>query len=338
MPVKKDVPLKEYNTFNIDVKTKFFTEVNSIEELLSVLNDKSYSAVPKLILGGGSNILLTGDFEGLVIKNNIKGIEIKEENDEYVFVKVYGGENWHQFVLHCIAKGWGGVENLSLIPGSVGAAPMQNIGAYGIELKDIFYSLEALNLETLKIETFDHEACQFGYRESVFKNIYKDKYFIYSVTFKLTKKHVFNTSYGAIQNTLDGMGVKELSIKAISDAVIKIRSNKLPDPKKLGNSGSFFKNPEITKDQFELLKLKFPEIVGYPLENSNVKVAAGWLVEKCGWKGKVVGQTGAHKDQALVLVNYGNATGNEVKELAFAIQKSVKEAFDIYLHPEVNII
>ncbi|MES2691616.1 MAG: UDP-N-acetylmuramate dehydrogenase, partial [Bacteroidota bacterium] len=245
---------------------------------------------------------------------------------------------WHEFVLYCIDKNLGGVENLSLIPGCVGAAPMQNIGAYGVEVKDTFDSLEAVEIETGDVITFTKDQCNFGYRESIFKQEAKGKYIIASVTFKLNKNPQFNTTYGAIQQTLTERGITELNVKAISDAVIHIRQTKLPDPKVLGNAGSFFKNPEIGNEQFHSLKEQHPGIVGYPVGTDHTKVAAGWLIEQCGWKGKVVGNTGSHKQQALVLVNYGNATGNEIYELAMAIQQSVKDKFGITILPEVNLV
>jgi UDP-N-acetylmuramate dehydrogenase len=291
-----------------------------------------------LILGGGSNLLLTKDFDGMVICIRLEGIEKLHEDDEYIWVKAMAGEVWHHFVLWCIQRGYAGLENLSLIPGCVGAAPMQNIGAYGVEIKDVFDSLEAVEISSGEVKTFTRAACKFGYRESVFKHEAKGKYVISSVTFKLFKQPRFNTSYGAIQQVLDKKGVKELSIKAISDAVIDIRSSKLPDPKKLGNSGSFFKNPEIPVAHFEQLKAQFPDMIGYPAAAGFIKVAAGWLIEQCGWKGKIVGQTGSHKDQALVLVNYGGATGTEIWQLAMDIQQSVKEKFGIEVVPEVNVI
>jgi UDP-N-acetylmuramate dehydrogenase len=274
----------------------------------------------------------------MVIHINLKGIQVVHENDEHVWVKCMAGEVWHKFVMWCIDRNYAGLENLSLIPGCVGAAPMQNIGAYGVELKHTFDSLEAVEIATGEIIKFNSEACKFGYRESVFKHEAKGKYIIASVTFKLSKHPKFNTTYGAIQQTLEQMQVKELSIKAISDAVISIRTSKLPDPKVLGNAGSFFKNPEIPVEQYDQLKAQFPEMVAYPAGKDKVKLAAGWLIEQCGWKGKVVGNTGSHKDQALVLVNYGNATGQEILELANQIQQSVKEKFGVEITPEVNVI
>jgi UDP-N-acetylmuramate dehydrogenase len=330
--------LKSFNTFGLDVSARYLAEVHSVDDIKQLIQSPEYNAGNALFLGGGSNVLLTKDVEGLVIRNLLKGITLVSQEVDHVFVKAASGEVWHEFVLLCIENGWGGVENLSLIPGSVGAGPMQNIGAYGVELKDVFYELEALNLESLELKTFSKEDCQFGYRESVFKHELKNKYFITSVTFKLTLNTILNTSYGAIQHQLDTMGVSHPSIKDVSDAVIAIRSSKLPNPKVLGNAGSFFKNPEVDASLFDTLKLTYPTIVGYPLENGHVKLAAGWLIEQCGWKGKVVGNCGSHKDQALVLVNYGGATGSEVYALALAIKTSVFEKFGVEINPEVNVI
>jgi UDP-N-acetylmuramate dehydrogenase len=282
-----------------------------------------------LILGGGSNVLFTKDFNGLVIKNAIKGIEIIKEDDDLVLVKCYAGENWHEFVTWCINKNYGGLENLSLIPGCTGASPMQNIGAYGVEIKDIFFDLEAINLFTGELTVFNKTDCQFGYRESVFKKQLKNQYLITSVTFQLTKKPVFNIEYGAIKQELDKMNIKELSIKAISDAVISIRSSKLPNPKIIGNAGSFFKNPEVSVETYNRLKSEFPNIVAYSLDNSNYKLAAGWLIEQSGLKGMRIGDAGVHNLQALVLVNYGNAKGNDIFNLSTEVLEKVKDKFDV---------
>ncbi|MEI8059541.1 MAG: UDP-N-acetylmuramate dehydrogenase, partial [Ferruginibacter sp.] len=291
-----------------------------------------------LILGGGSNILFTKNFDGIVLKNELKGIELLKEDEHYVYVKVGAGENWHQFVLHCISNNWAGVENLSLIPGNVGASPMQNIGAYGVEIKEVFHSLEAYHLNEKKIIAFNLNDCQFGYRESVFKKKYRNEFVIAHVTFRLKKQPNFNTSYGAIERELESMNIKELSIKAISDAVIHIRTSKLPEPSLIGNAGSFFKNPEIDNVEFDKIKSAFPEMVGYKLPNNNVKVAAGWLIEQCGWKGYRQGDCGCFEKQALVLVNYGTANGSEILELSEKIIYSVNEKFGIILEKEVNII
>ena len=329
--------LKKYNTFGLDVTADYFTSIHSIDDLIHVLQDKQFATMPKMFLGGGSNVLLTKDYRGLIIHNCLNGIEVVKRDDAFVYVKAASGEGWHDFVLYCIDKGFGGVENMSLIPGSVGAGPMQNIGAYGVEMKDVFYELEALNLSSLQVEKFSNVDCKFGYRESVFKNEKKDQYFIVAVTFRLSLNPTVNTTYGAIQQQLKAMNVENPTIKNVSDAVIAIRSSKLPNPAVLGNSGSFFKNPEISTTEYERLRNEFPNVVGYPT-NAGYKLAAGWLIEQCGWKGKVVGNCGSHKDQALVLVNYGNATGDEIYQLALAIQDSVFEKFQVRIVPEVNII
>lgn len=329
--------ITEFTTFGVPVSASYFVSFDSKELLIKILNDENLKSKKKLILGGGSNILFTENFDGLVLKNELKGIEVISEDKEEVIVKVGAGENWHEFVLFCVEKGWGGVENLSLIPGSVGASPMQNIGAYGVEIKDVFIQLEAINLETNQIEVFSKDECKFGYRESIFKNTHKNKYIITSVSFKLSKKPQFNTSYGAIEKELENMKVSELSIKAISDAVIAIRSSKLPDPKVIGNAGSFFKNPVISEDKFEKLIEKFPEIAHYPQLDGTVKIAAGWLIDKLGWKGKSFDSYGVHKNQALVLVNYGESKGSDIYDLSTDILNSVKDTFDIELEREVNI-
>ncbi|WP_207431254.1 UDP-N-acetylmuramate dehydrogenase [Sabulibacter ruber] len=339
MTIQRNASLFPYNTFGIDAKATLLAEFTSVEELRELLQNPEVKALPLLILGGGSNVLLTQDVQAAVLLNRIKGISQTEETDgKHVLVTSGSGETWHELVLYTLEHDLGGIENLSLIPGTVGAAPLQNIGAYGVELKDTFHSLEALEIATGELVSFNREQCGFGYRESVFKREAKGKYIVTSVTLRLTKEHTFNTSYGAIQDTLAQQQVKELSLKAISEAVCHIRRSKLPDPAKIGNAGSFFKNPEIPLAQFEILKAQYPGIPGYPVSPETVKVPAGWLIEQCGWKGKVLGKHGVHKDQALVLVNYGGATGNEVKALAYEIIQSVEEKFGIRLTPEVNII
>ena len=294
---------------------------------------------PILLLGGGSNMLLKNDWPGLVIKNAIRGIEVVEETDDTVLIKIGGGENWHQLVLWSLEQNFGGLENLSLIPGTVGAAPIQNIGAYGVELKDVFEKLEAVNLEDRSIQTFDKETCRFGYRDSIFKQELKGKVFISRVWLRLSKQnHSLHMDYGAIRDVLAADQIENPTIQDISRAVIQIRSSKLPDPAKLGNSGSFFKNPEISKAAFEVFIESFPDAPFYKMDEDLFKIPAGWLIEKAGWKGKKIGNTGSHKDQALVLVNYGGATGEEIWQLALAIQDSVEKQFGITISPEVNVI
>ena len=344
MQIQENISLRPYNTFGIDANARYFARFSGVEELEELLEfagaqgKKTTAPLPLLVLGGGSNILLTRDVDGLVLKNEIGGITEMHEDEEYVYIRSGAGETWHRFVLHCIARNWAGIENLSLIPGSVGATPIQNIGAYGVEIDDVFWSLEAWHIRERKRVTFTRSDCAFGYRDSIFKNKYKGQFVILSVTYRLRKKPRFNTAYGAIEQELQRMGVQELSIKAVSDAVIHIRSSKLPDPEKTGNAGSFFKNPEIDAAQFAGLKEKFPGIIGYSLPGEKVKLAAGWLIEQSGWKGYRKGDAGCHPAQALVLVNYGQATGRQILELAGAIAASVQERFGVALEREVNVV
>ena len=332
-----NISLKKYNTFGIDAIARHFA-VFSTQDELAVLLDQ---AIPGqlLVLGGGSNILLTKNIDGPVMRNEIKGMELVNEDEHYVYVTVGAGESWHGFVQYCLSHNWAGVENLSLIPGSVGAAPMQNVGAYGVEIKDVFHELMAWNLEEGKVYTFTINDCQFGYRDSIFKGVAKGRFIILSVTFRLNKIPVFHTAYGAIQEELERMGVQELSIQAISQAVVNIRTSKLPDPAQIGNAGSFFKNPSIPSMHFAYLQTQFPAIVGYPeASGETTKLAAGWLIEQCGWKGYRHGDAGCHAKQALVLVNYGHATGREIYDLSEEILRSVKEKFGVTLEREVNIV
>ena len=336
--MQQNISLKPFNTFGLEASAKYFVEVSSVYDLKNNLQNPDFQHINKLFLGGGSNILLTKNYDGLVIKINLKGIQKVSENEVHVYIQAGAGESWHQLVMYCVENQYAGMENLSLIPGTVGAAPMQNIGAYGVEIKDIFEELQALNLATLEIETFKLEDCHFGYRESIFKHEAKDKYVITSVTFKLNKTPVFKTSYGDIQKTLEEMNIQHLSIKAVSDAVVSIRKSKLPDPAEIGNSGSFFKNPEIPKAQYDDLKARFENIPSYPINENTLKIPAGWLIEQAGWKGYRDGEIGVHARQALVLVNYGGGTGEQIKALSAKIQASVLEKFGISLSTEVNFI
>ncbi|MBA4298650.1 UDP-N-acetylmuramate dehydrogenase [Algoriphagus alkaliphilus] len=337
MNIQENISLKPLNTFGIAKNARFFTAVDSEMQLKQALVWAKNQNQNVLILGGGSNILLTKDFDGLVIKIEIKGINLIREDENYTWVKVGAGEGWHDLVRYAIDKNWAGIENLSLIPGTVGASPMQNIGAYGVEIKEVFESLDALNRSSVQMETFSAEACKFGYRESVFKHELKDQYVICTVVFRLKKKPDFRIEYGAIHDVLKEKGITELSIKAVSDAVSEIRMSKLPDPKKIGNAGSFFKNPTISQKQFIELRSVFPEMPGYPTPDG-VKVPAGWLIEQAGWKGKRIGEVGVHAKQALVLVNYGNGEGSDIKALSEKVGQSVMEKFKVQLQPEVNFI
>jgi UDP-N-acetylmuramate dehydrogenase len=336
MQVQENISLKPYTTFGIEAKAKLFSPFRNEVDLTGCIDQ--YPGLRKLILGGGSNILFTKDFDGIALKNEIMGIEIIEEDDQYIYIRAGAGENWHQFVLYCIKNNFAGVENLSLIPGNVGASPMQNIGAYGVEIKEVFHELSAFHIQERTSHTFSLNDCEFGYRESVFKKYYKDQFVILDVTFRLNKMPTYHTSYGAIEQELERMGVKVMSIKAISDAVIHIRSSKLPDPLQIGNAGSFFKNPSVSNKKFELLKEEFPGVVGFENHDHTIKLAAGWLIEQCGWKGYRHGDAGVHSRQALVLVNYGHAKGDEIYALSESIVNSVREKFDVMLEREVNVI
>ena len=338
MLLQEHVSLKDLNTFGIHAQARYYIRINDAQCLHDFLLHKKLQPLPRLILGGGSNLLFLNDFKGIVIHMAIGGIATIREDRAHVWVKAGAGVDWHTLVLHCVEHGYAGIENLSLIPGTVGAAPMQNIGAYGVTLSEVFESLEAMEIHSGEVRTFGREDCAFGYRDSIFRGTLKEQYIILSVTLSLQKKPIFRTTYGALQDTLQTMNVQELSIKAMSDAVIYIRQNKLPDPALLGNAGSFFKNPILTQQQFEKLKRTHPNMPGYAQPKGQVKVPAAWLIEQCGWKGKKRGAVGVHKQQALVLVNYGDGTGREVYQLARDIQQSVKDLFSIEIMPEVNLI
>ena len=335
MIIEDQVDLTPFNTFGLSAIAERLVRIRTQEDLLAYFQDFK---TPSLVLGGGSNLLLTKDISGDVLRLEIPGIDIIDDSEDSVLLEVGAGVVWHEFVLHCIAQGWGGVENLSLIPGSVGAAPMQNMGVYGVDLSSVFDSLTAYLIADEVFEDFNNEACRFGYRESIFKKELRDKAVISSVRFRLQKHPTLNTSYGAIEAQLDSMGFADLSIKAISDAVIAIRRSKLPDPEEIGNSGSFFKNPVIDQLEFERLQREFPGIVGYPAGSRLVKVAAGWLIEKAGYKGKSFGNYGVHANQALVLVNHGGAKGSDVFNLSEEIIHTIDELFEIRLEREVNVI
>ncbi|MPS72141.1 MAG: UDP-N-acetylmuramate dehydrogenase [Chryseobacterium sp.] len=345
MVMQENFSLKPFNTFGVEASARYFSEVTSIEELIETLKFSNTHTLPLLFIGGGSNILLTKDFDGSAILLNLKGISEETIDENHVLVTAKAGENWHQLVMYCLEKNYGGLENLSLIPGNVGTSPMQNIGAYGTEIKDVFENCKVLNLEKLKqchteaLEVFNLEKCRFGYRDSIFKHEGKGKYVILEVTFRLTRKdHTIDVEYGAIKSELENLGIKKPTIQDVSKAVINIRQSKLPDPKVIGNAGSFFKNPTIPLSQFEALKLKFENIQGYP-NGDFVKVPAGWLIEQAGWKGRQIGNVASHKLQALVIINAtGNATGKEIFDFSSEIINSVNEKFGIELEREVNII
>lgn len=336
--IQENISLKHLNTFGIEATARYYTEINSINDLLELTQNKIFINSGKLIVGGGSNLLFTKNIEGFVVKNSLKGIEIVREDNKTVDIRSAAGEIWHDFVMWCIDRNYGGLENLSLIPGCVGASPMQNIGAYGTEIKDVFLELEAYEVITGEKKVFNAAECKFGYRESVFKHELKNRFMITSVTFRLSKQPKVNTSYGAIETELKNMNVKEVGIKDVSQAVINIRTGKLPDPKKTGNAGSFFKNPEVKESVYLNLKVKYPDLVAYELENGNYKLAAGWLIEKAGLKGFVMGQAAVHDKQALVIVNKGLATGKEIYDLSEYVLQTVFSKFGVKLEREVNII
>lgn len=339
MEIKENFSLKNYNTFHLSANARYFVEANSLEDLQFALDFAKEKSLQLLFLGGGSNVLFVDDFDGLVIKLNLKGISIVRETDDLVWIKAMAGENWHQFVLSTIEQGFGGLENLSLIPGNVGTAPMQNIGAYGVEIKDTLVEVEVLKIADNSMHVFSNDACQFGYRESIFKNKEKGNFVLMSATFQLTKRnHQLKTSYGAIQQELTLEGISTPTIKDISSAVIKIRQSKLPDPNKIPNSGSFFKNPSVSIEKYQELQTSFPEIVAYPNADGSMKLAAGWLIENAGWKGKRFDDAGVHAKQALVLVNYGHATGKDIYTLSEKIMKDIEAKYGVRIEREVNVI
>lgn len=336
MNIHENVSLKPYNTFGLDVKAKYFIEIKNLNDLKEIV--KANKSDKLFILGGGSNMLLTQNINKIVVKLDIQGISVVENGEDYVLVEAQAGENWHEFVLWCIEHNYGGVENLSLIPGNVGTTPIQNIGAYGVEIKDVMYSCKALNVKTLEIVEFTNEQCEFGYRESIFKNELKGQYIIISTTYKLTKEnHTLKIEYGAIKGELEANNIATPTIKDISDAVIAIRESKLPNPKEIGNSGSFFKNPIITKEEFLRLQRGYPTMPHYIVSDNEVKIPAGWLIETSGLKGYRLGDAGVHTQQALVLVNYGKAEGIQIKKLSETVQREVYKLFGIEIHAEVNI-
>ncbi|MEO5979213.1 MAG: UDP-N-acetylmuramate dehydrogenase [Chryseolinea sp.] len=339
MNISENVGLKPYNTFGINANSKYFTTLTTPADIPALLTSKLFERERHLILGGGSNVLFTNDYDGLVAIVELKGIKIIDEDDNAITLHAGAGENWHSFVTYCVNNNYGGVENLSLIPGTTGAAPMQNIGAYGTEIKDVIIAVEAVEIQTGDHKIFSKEACEFGYRESIFKQKAFDKYIITGVHLRLTKRnHKLNIQYGAISDTLKSMNIASPTIKDISEAVMHIRRTKLPDPAKIGNAGSFFKNPSIPSIQYNELKNQHPNIPSFPSQEGLIKIPAGWLIEQCGWKGKTFDKIGVHANQALVIVNYGGGEGQSIWALAMKIQQSVEDKFKITLQPEVNVI
>ncbi len=338
MQIQENFSLLAFNTFNIDSKAAYYYAAEDIAGLKSLFKQQQETSYPMFLLGGGSNILLLGDYEGLVVHNQFKGIKVVAEDEQHIYVEAAGGEVWHDLVRYTVDHGWWGIENLSLIPGSVGAAPIQNIGAYGAELKDVFVTLIAMNTSTGKLAEFTLHDCDFGYRDSIFKQELKGQYFIISVTIRLSKAPQPKLSYGAINKSLEQKGIKEPTVLQISDTICEIRSSKLPDPKELGNSGSFFKNVIVPKEKLAELEGHYEKVPSYPVDEHSVKLPTGWLIEQCGWKGKRVGQTGAYAKQALVLVNYGQATGREIFQLSEEIKDSVREKFGIDISREVTLV
>lgn len=334
--LQENISLRPFHTFGLDVTARYLLNIDSESDLVEFLADNRFNQTPLLILGGGSNVLFRQNFEGVLIKNEIKGIEVVQESDEEVLVRIGAGENWHQFVLYALDQGWYGIENLSLIPGTIGAAPIQNIGAYGVEIKETFDHLEAIHLETFQPARFSNEDCQFGYRDSVFKREAKGKYFITRVTLRLSRIPRPNLSYGALQKEVEE--IPSPTPRDVSEAVIRVRQSKLPDPAVIGNAGSFFKNPEISRKLFDNIQLAYPNVPSYPISDTVVKVPAGWLIETTGWKGIRRGDYGVHARQALVLVNYGDATGSEIYDLSSEILASVQETFGIMLEREVQVV
>ncbi len=338
MEITENFSLKHFNTFGIDAKARAFAEVKSEEEIIELLSSKRLKEFRKFILGGGSNILLTKDFDGLIIKNSIRGINIINEDEQYAVIEAGAGENWNDLVTYCVDRNLGGIENLTLIPGKVGAAPIQNIGAYGEELSETFISLEGVYIDSASRNMFTKDECKFGYRNSIFKNDLKNNFITTKIKLKLCKNPVLKTEYGNVIDELGKTGKDDFTIKDVSKAIAKIRREKLPDPAVLGNAGSFFKNPEIKLEEYDLLKEKYPDIKGYQTDNNKVKIPAAWLIEKAGWKGVRKGNTGTYTKHSLVIVNYGNASGEEILHFAKDIKRSVYEIFGIILEEEVNII
>ena len=338
MKIVEDHSIKNLNTFAVDVKAKYIAKIFSEEDIFKLLNNDEFKNIRKLVIGSGSNLLFTKDYDGLILKNSIPGIRIVEEDKEFVVIEVGAGVIWDDLVNYCVDKKWGGLENLSLIPGTVGAAPIQNIGAYGQELKNIFHSLEGVYVESGEKKNFNDSECKFGYRNSIFKNELKNKFVITKVNLRLSKKPEINLSYPSVREELNFRKIINPKINDIRNVVIDIRNSKLPDPKLIGNAGSYFKNPVLHITKFEMLKAKYPYLNYYPVDDSHVKLSAAVLIDKCGWKGKQIGNCSCYEKQPLVIVNYGGATAEEILNLANSIRSSVEEKFEVTLEPEVNFI
>lgn len=338
MKIQKNISLKEFNSFKIDARADLFVDITTIDDILQLIESGLLSEKKYFILGGGSNVLFAGDYNGLIINMSIKGMHIIESNDEYIILEIGAGEEWDNFVRTCVKSQYYGIENLALIPGKVGSAPVQNIGAYGIEQQDCFVTLKAVDLFSKKFVELSKDECKFGYRSSIFKNELKDKVLITSVRYKLSRQKKFNFAYKGLEQEIKKFPVKEIDLQYVYDTVCRLRTSKLPNPNLIGSAGSFFKNPVISNENLENLKSKFPDIKFYKSGDGNWKVSAGWLIEKCGWKGKRFGDAGVYEYHALVLVNYGNAKGSEILSLALEIRDSVLETFGIELEPEVIIV
>lgn len=338
MKILNDHSLQDLNTFKINVKAKFFAEIFSVEKSQELLADKNLEKEKKFVLGGGSNILFTKNFNGLVIKNSISGIKVIEDNIDSVLIEAGAGVNWDDLVKFCVDKNYGGIENLSFIPGTVGAAPIQNIGAYGQELTETFQSLEAVSISSLKFKTFVKDECKFAYRYSIFKEELKNQFIITSIKLKLKKNPLVKSDYGDIRTSLEKSKIIEPTIADVRKTIIQIRKDKLPDQLVIGNAGSFFKNPIVDNKRFEIIKVENNDVVAFKVDENSVKIAAGWLIEKCGWKGKRVGNVGTYLKHSLIIVNHDDATGAEVLEFAMRIKEEVESKFGIILEEEVNII
>jgi len=335
---EKMVNLKPYNTFGVEAKARFFATIRTPRDIKTLLIENHLGNISRFILGGGSNVLFTGTYPGLVIKNDIKGIEIVSEDQSSILLKIGAGENWHELVMLCVEKGWAGIENLALIPGTVGAAPIQNIGAYGVELESVFHSLEAIHIKNGTQHTFYKKDCHFGYRNSIFKQDLKGEYAIVNVRLQLNKSGPVSLEYNSLSKKLEENNILNPNLRDVAEAVIAIRQSKLPNPHEIGNAGSFFKNPVIRKDKYEQLKNRYPEMPCYAIDQNHIKIPAGWLIDKAGWKGVEKNGAAVHKNQALVLINKKNARAEDILALASEIKSDIFKRFNISLEEEVSIV